>query len=186
MNDFNPERVAAAELAWWQAHNEKDAEALREGLERHTQALYGVGPEQAAAAVRHFVSAAGYHDRRDWPQAVEACEGFFAAIRQPGDTFDPRLAAELEIGWWKLHDELEDEADKSPLIAQFEDLLAHLYEGEPQVYGEPARLRAEATVEHDLAEKPDVIATDAALHWQLAGERLRDYYRELAAVLSPS
>ena len=41
----------------------------------------------------------------------------------------PKKLGELEVGWWKLHDDLETKTDKSPLAEIFAKLYSEIFGG---------------------------------------------------------
>jgi len=89
-----------------------------------------------------------------------------------------------EVGWWKLHDELEFVADKTPLAKAFASLYAAEFGQKLGDLMKAGQLRAEATREHDLAEVSGIAAEEAERHWDKAGELLVDFYIELKSTVA--
>jgi hypothetical protein len=103
------------------------------------------------------------------------------------ESFDPGVAAELEVEWWRAHREAQhaDGSEPDPrLIAALRDLYAYCYSVEPTAVELAASLRAEAMVLSDrwVASGCDPRAP------ALAHERallVRSYAALLAAVHRP-
>lgn len=182
--EFDPVTVGTLERDWWKAHNEKNKPLMLEKLIQEHQELYSMGEKEANQALVYLAQAAKYHDVRDWDKAKEKAMRYYEAIKKATSLdFDSRQLAEMEVGWWKLHDKLEFEEDKSQLARAFTKLYAAEFgvnSGKLEVAG---KLKAQATREHDLAEAVGVGEDEAAEHWNKAGEKLTKFYRELLRVV---
>ncbi len=177
---LNPESTARAEYEFWRAHDDKDPSRLRSALERWTGELYGLEPDVSAEAVGHLFGAVAAHDTREWDAAVEHAARYYAVIeKHSGLSFDPRQAGELEVAWWRIHDELEHEADKGPLVDAFSRLYAEVFGAPVDAVRQACELKAQATVEHDRAEDDGVDPEQAERHWHAAAECLRSSYTAL-------
>lgn len=184
MLSFNPILVGQAEVGWWRAHNEKDIDRLRQLLIEEHMLLYDLDEETAKRALSPLVEATKYHDKRDWQSAVDKVAEYYEAIKNKSSLdFDPREVAELEVGWWRLHDDLEGSTDKSSLAEAFAKLYATQFGKDVEVMREAGALKAQATYEHDLAEDSNTPVSDVDNHWQKAGELLVEFYKELKSKL---
>ncbi|HEY8108952.1 MAG TPA: hypothetical protein VIF43_03005 [Patescibacteria group bacterium] len=180
---FNPETTAQAEKRFWRAHNDKDMPRIRASLEQWTSELYGVDKQSSQEAVGHLFAAVASHDSRDWGAAVEHAAGYYRVIRDSSALdFDPQTAGELEVAWWRIHDELEHEPDKTRLVEAFSRLYAELFGISPVAAREAGVLKAQATVEHDLAEDPDTDPGTVDGHWDAAAGALKQSYQALRRV----
>jgi len=183
--EFDPVEVGNQEVGWWRAHNEQDKQKMAQFLVRQHTLLYSMSEEEANQALRPLVEATKYHDIRDWDQAVERVTKYYEAIKKRASLdFDPKEMAKLEVGWWKLHDELEGNPDKSPLARAFAKLYATQFGIGLDKMRRVGELKAQATYEHDLAEESNISNEEAEKHWQKAGKLLVDFYTELKRVLS--
>ena len=182
---LNPESTARAEYEFWRAHDDKDRPRIEAALERWTGELYGLEPDVSAEAVGHLFGAVAAHDTREWDAAVEHAARYYAVIeKHSGLSFDPRQAGELEVAWWRIHDELEHEADKGPLVDAFSRLYAEVFGVSKDAVRQACELKAQATVEHDRAEDPGTPTDQVEVHWAAAARALRksyDAFRQVAA-----
>ncbi len=179
-SDFDPTATAHAEYEFWRAHNDKDVPRLRDALESWTSELYGLDPEASAEAVEHLLEATQYHDVRDWDAATKCATDYYQVISERSDLhFSPRKAGALEVTWWRIHDELEHETDKTPLVEAFGRLYAEVFGVSPDVIREMSKFKTQATVEHDRAEGPDTLSDKVEGHWGAAAQALEQGYRVL-------
>ena len=180
LNGFDPYIVGSLECQWWQAHNAKNKPLLLSLLKEQHVALYGLDSENSLEALKYLFDAVSDHDIRDWKSATEKAAMYYTVIKdKAGLSFDPQKAAELEVGWWKLHDELEYVEDKTSLANAFSLLYSEVFsiaKEQLQIAGE---LKAQATYEHDLAEDPNTPPQDIGEHWGKAESLLINFYQEL-------
>ena len=59
--------------------------------------------------------------------------------------FDPKKLGEVEVGWWKLHDELEFEPNKIELVDLFAKLYSEIFSIDEKMLKNAGLLRAWAT-----------------------------------------
>lgn len=183
--EFDPQLVGNLEYGWWKAHNDRDKTRMAQLLIEQNMALYGFTQEDAKLALQHLIEGVKYHDIREWNEAVESVVGFYQKVKEKtGLGFDPREVANLEVGWWKLHDELEHNPDKTQLTEAFAKLYATEFGLPIETMREAGRLKAQATFEHDLAEDPNTDPNEVGTHWENAEQLLIDFYKELKKVLS--
>lgn len=184
--EFDPKEAGKAEIGWWIAHNQKNKKTLFELLvEQHT-VLYGLSHEAANQALLPLIDAVEAHDSRNWEGAIESATKYYQSLKdKTGLVFDPEEVATLEIGWWRLHDELEGNPDKAPLVVQFTKLYSQLFGIPEEKLKNAAISRALATLEHDLAEDPETSPSKASFHWEQAEKFLVGFYEELKKSSEP-
>jgi hypothetical protein len=183
--EFDPITVGEKEFGWWKAHFEGNKEQMLRSLLEHNMLLFGLNQDEAREALLVLAESTRYHDSHDWPKATEAVRNYYCIIKgKTGLNFDPQKAAELEVGWWKTHDELEGNPDKSELAKNFAELYAEIFSLEPEQLKVAGEIKAQATLEHDLAEDKSTSEQQAEVHWQAAEKLLVDFYKELKKVLA--
>lgn len=181
---FSPSRLGELEQGWWKAHHDHDSERMLQYLVDFNREFYGFDETGAVVAVEKLAAAAKFHDSRDWKFAQDAIEEYYRLVKDvSGLTFATRMMAELEIGWWKLHDDLEHEEDKTPLAQAFVSLFSEEFGIDLAKVQEAGRLKALATYEHDLAEDPTTPVDQVEAHWDKCRQALVGVYEELAKVL---
>lgn len=185
MININPQVLGKLEVGWWIAHNQKDKQKMYELLVAQTAQLYSLSEDLAKDALKELVLGVSHHDARQWDKAIDAVEIYYQKIKEgSGLKFDPRRIAELEVGWWKLHDDLENNPDKSQLASLFAKLYSGLYGVKESDLITAGRFKAQATLEHDLAEDPSTPPDQVDSHWKKAEELLIRFYEELKHNLS--
>lgn len=180
---FDPVKLGELEVEWWQAHGRGDKIALLRLLTAAASEQYGFSLLEKRAVI-HIVKAARLHDQRDWDGAISELAKFYRTVqKKTGLDFDPNTVARIEVGWWRLHDELEGQEDKLPLTESFMDLYSTIYGVEKKLLRGAAEKRMLATVEHDKAEQEDIKPEEAKRHWQNAKEHLIAFYTQLKGVV---
>lgn len=104
---------------------------------------------------------------------------FYELVRAPsGGMYDPRRAAQLEIRWWAIHRQRDQEPDRSALARALADNYAEVYQLPPERLLAAGDARAEAM---DLSDQwiREGTAADSPLLDRIA-ERLVACYRALA------
>jgi hypothetical protein len=183
--ELNPVQLGNLEVGWWKAHNDEDKPRMSRLLVKHNVALYGFTPEEAQEALKSLVQGVNHHDTREWNKAAEATTSYYEKVKEKtGLDFDPKEVAELEVGWWQLHDELEDNPDKTRLAEAFVKLYATQFGIDEEKLTKAGSLKAEATREHDLAEDSNTSSDEINIHWDKANKLLIDFYRELETAIS--
>ena len=147
VRSFDPLRLASLEYRAWTGYYRRQwlrVLAASVGLVRAgfglswPQTLYG-----AWLVLRANQLWAPYPDND--PQRARACmRRFYALIRRAyGEPADPARAAELEVGWWRAHRELQHRGEAAPdepaaaLVSTLTSLYCYLY-GEPETALRPA------------------------------------------------
>ena len=183
--EFDPITVGEKEFGWWKAHFEGNKEQMLRSLLEHNMLLFGLNQDEAREALLVLAESTRYHDSHDWPKATETVRNYYRIIKgKTGLNFDPQKAAELEVGWWKTHDELEGNPDKSELAKNFAELYAEIFSLEPEQLKVAGEIKAQATLEHDLAESPKTSLEELEAHWQKTRELLVKFYQELQEAIS--
>jgi hypothetical protein len=182
---FDPVQVGKLEVGWWKAHNNKDRELMYKLLVEQHMALYGFSEEEAKEALGYFIKGVKFHDSRDWNKAIEAVKDYYQIIKSKLDlNFEVAVLAKLEINWWQLHDELEDNPNKIRLAETFADLYSAEFGFERLDMLDAGKLKAQATHEHDLAEEDGIGIKMVNKHWDDAERLLIEFYKELDKVVN--
>jgi hypothetical protein len=184
-HEFDPKVVGELEAGWWKAHNQKDRKLMFQLLVDQHVNFYSLGQGQVGEALGFLLEATKYHDAREWDSAINLVTEYYRVIKLATRLpFDPIEMAELEVGWWKLHDELEAVEDKVPLIEAFAKLYSEQFGLPTHKMLFAGRLKAQATYEHDLAEDPKTNPEEVEGHWIATKELLIEFYEELKKAIS--
>jgi len=176
----NPEQLGKTEVGWWIAHNNKDTNLLTKLLVKNYMSLYSLSENESKKLLPFLIAALKGHDTRNWTQAISNMESFYGLIKdKTGLQFNPKKTAELEVGWWKLHDQLEFEPNKLSLAENFSRLYSEIFSISQTRLKNAGIIRAWATYEHDLAEDPNTPPDLSKRHWRNAEKLLVDFYKEL-------
>lgn len=182
---IDPDKLGKLEVGWWRAHNEHNKPKLAKLLVEQNMLMYGLTEDEAKSALGDLVFGVNYHDMRKWDEAIEAVTCYYQKIlKKSGLKYDPLTVAKLEVGWWRLHDELEHNPDKSALAKAFAKLYASQFNIKIEKMIKAGELKAEATREHDIAEAPNTPKNEAEVHWENAEKLLVDFYGEIKKELS--
>jgi hypothetical protein len=180
----DPEKLGRLEAGWWIAHNKHDKIKMMKLLEEQNMCLYNFDQTQAAGALMYLAEGVKHHDSRDWNKAIESLTNYYQKVKDKTKLdFEAKIAAELEVGWWKLHDELEHISDKQPLAEAFTKLYSCIYSKPKERIVEAGKLKAAATYEHDLAEDPQTDPIEVEKHWENTKNLLVRFYMELKRVV---
>lgn len=188
---FKPEKVAELEVGWWQAHNNWKLNRTEENKKRMINlitdwfmSLYGLEKKDTQDIVGILFKAIESHQKKDWKKSAKILQDAYVIIKEKtGYFFTPVAASELEVNWWRIHDELEDDLDKSRLEKAFRDFFGEIYRLSDLQATQVARFKALATYAHDLAESSQS-EIESKKYWQLTGEYLLKAYRALREVAS--
>lgn len=177
---FDPIEIGTLEVSWWKAHHKKDKEMMTQLLIEQNIKIYGFNQDEAESALKELVTGVNYHDTREWNKAVEATTHYFAKIKiKTSLSYDPEEIAELEVGWWQLHDKLENSSDKTELAKMFTKLYSKMFNINESKLKKAGQLKADATHEHDLAEDLLTKSDKREEHWDKAKILLIEFYSEL-------
>ncbi len=185
--EFNPKLVGQAETNWWIAHNNKDKSKMLLHLSEQLSLLYGLSEVETTQALSYLAQAIKHHDDRTLDQAHQAIGNYYTIIKDvTGLTFDPQAVGDLELAWWDIHDELEDNPDKSLLAQAFTRLYAQQFNIDKEKLVTAGTIRAKATLEHDLAETDGITPEQSRTHWHNTEQLLIEFYSELFNVIDIS
>jgi hypothetical protein len=147
---FDPDRVGRLECTAWVAYYRRDWLTLLRaavGLTHHTFGLSWPATIRAAWLVLR-ANQLWAPAQNDPVRTRDAMERFYAAVKlKHGESYDPAVAARLEVEWWRIHREHQrhgSEPDERELI----DALAALY---AYVYSVPDRAVRTAAEQRALA-----------------------------------
>lgn len=186
MLKYNPKKVGQLELGWWRAHHIGDKQLMFKLLVEQHQEMYGMGEIETIGVLDHLAQGIKSHDYREWRKAMGHVKRYYAVIKSRTKlVFDPSEMAKLEVGWWQLHDRLENDSDKTQLGLLFAALYATQFGLEIESVHKAGMLKAEATREHDQAEIEGISNETSEGHWAKAGDLLVDFYTELKRVVNP-
>lgn len=177
---IDPVKLGNLEMAWWRAHNDQDKSKLARLLIEQNMLMYGLSQDEAKLALGDLIGGVNYHDLREWDKAIKAVTDYYQKIKSKSNLkYDPVIVAKLEVGWWRLHDELEHNPDKSKLAKAFAKLYSVQFNIEIDKLVKSGKLKAEATNEHDLAEDPNTPINEVEIHWERTKQLLIEFYTEL-------
>jgi len=181
---FDPKKVGKLEYEWWRAHNEKDEGKLRKFLIEWTGELYSLNETSSQKASEFFIKAVKYHNLGNWSKAIEEMEWFYKFIKEEKEMiYQPKTVAQLEVNWWRIHDELEGNIDKWRLEKTFGELYGEIYRLSDLQTTKMAHLKALATFAYDLADKSKLNDKEEK-YWKLAKDYLIKAYLALKEVAS--
>lgn len=182
---INPKKLARAEIGWWRAHHDKNKAMLVSNLVKQHMLLYSLTRKEAHNVLMPLFEAIKSHDKRDWNSEVKFATQYYRSIKNKTHmNFNPKEVGELEIKWWKIHDELEYNLDKTKLVIAFSKLYAEIFAIKPKKLEIASRFKAQATYQHDLAENPQTPSFLIEKHWKKAEKLLINFYSELKQVLN--
>lgn len=177
---IDPVKLGNLEVNWWKAHHEHDKSRLARFLIEQNMLMYDLTQDEAKSALGDLIVGVNYHDSREWDKAILAVTEYYQKILdKSGLKYDPLTVAKLEVGWWRLHDELERNPDKSKLAKAFAKLYSVQFNTNVEQMMKAGEFKAEATREHDFAENPNTPSTEIEMHWEKAKRLLIDFYTEL-------
>jgi len=181
---FGPKKVARLEISWWQAHNEKNNQKLFKFLMEWLKELYGLKTKVTQEATELLRKGVLAHNQKDWQKAVDLVGKFYDLIKKETNyVFEPVAVAELEVNWWQIHDQLENDLDKERLEKAFCDYYGEIYRLSGLQAAKIAHFKALATQAHDLAES-SLSEKDQEKYWQQAEEFLLKAYQSLRQAAS--
>ena len=182
---FDPEIVGRLEQRAWAAYYYRDWPQLFDLLLRLSRSQFGLSLPQAVHG-----SYLGTQAQIVWARqgaqdglAEDYMRRFYELVREPsGGRYDPRRAAELEVGWWAVHRQRAQYPDRSALALALAETYAELYRAPADRMLPAGDARAEAM---DISDRWIREGKDpkSPLLEQIA-ERLVASYRALAAAAS--
>jgi hypothetical protein len=174
LRNFDPEEIARLDTEMWRSYYAKErlklfnqlAFLLRRQYHMSLARSYIVGFHAAKAA---FVFKDGT-SRADYERALPDLLAYYQAIRNVSQTpFDVNRAAALELEWWIVHRQRQQQPDRA-LDHALANLSAEIYQLPTDRFAEHAKYRAAAmTIRDDSAEEGQV----SEAQWQEIHELLR-------------
>lgn len=148
--DFDPVELGRLETTAWASYYRHEWRRAVQAFVGMVGAGFGLGPARTLVAAWHVLRAnqawAPVPDNH--PEAARAhMERFYALVRDASDLdLDPRRAAELEVGWWRVHraHQRDSSAGRDELERSLVDLYAYVYSVPVESVRAAARWRAEA------------------------------------------
>jgi hypothetical protein len=148
---FDPRRVGKLECdAWVTYYRHEWVKFLRAAVDltRHTFGLPWRDSLYAAWLVLRANMQWAPHDHNDPVGARLTMQRFYALVKHHyGETYDPVVAADLEVDWWRvhrLHQHGQDGVGEEDLINALTELYAYVYGREPEDVRPAAAHRAMA------------------------------------------
>jgi hypothetical protein len=173
---FDPVRLGNQETDAWAAYYRHEWLRFLRAALGMVRTGFGTDPVRTVVGAYHVLRAnqlwAPYPDN-DPEGARASMRRFYAMVAQDGGfPIDPRLAAELEVEWWRLHRERQHDPEVSTeaLVQSLVDLYSYLYGAPREVVREAAEQRVRAMDHSDAwvaggrrADDPELAAERRAL-----------------------
>lgn len=186
LRDFDPHEAAKLELSIWQAAYSGQSARMFGGSVRLLRHQYHLPFWRAASAANQAIHAsrlfAEGHNHADFERALPGLQKYYAVIRRSSvQTFDPDLAASLQLEAWIVYREL---ASHSP--ADLEHALAAVpaatYQIPPEALADYAHARAAAMLRRDkYAAEGNIAEAD----WAEIGGMLDTTWAALQTAVGP-
>lgn len=191
----DPDRVAYFEKAGWEAYYDRKWLRVLRLMVQLNREEFGMSLPTAIAASIHVVRAslAFAPVDNDVPAATEHLRRYYEkARRSAGLQADAAKLAALEMDYWVVHRKLAIErrqapdhtGDIEPMVESLARLHAALFDAPPEAIRRSAERRAQAAKVVDRIT--GFYSTDVAGDWQRVEEHLREAYRALAGLSTPT
>jgi hypothetical protein len=184
--DFDPERLAALELAMWKAYYRRQGGRLFRLLVRANQEQARVGRPRAIIAAAWLAAAAVRFGRSDgdYQRFAPAIARGYRLLGLPA-AVDVDEVARRELRWWVVRREIGLAAGYAAGDA-ITALYAAIYRVPEAIVSEAGHLRGEAAEVRDrgAAADPDGAAGPGAGYWPEVGRLLRASYGRLHDALA--
>ena len=172
---FKPEVIADLELKWWRLKNIPEGTRLREYAAEHVKEQFGMSYGLSTKAAKYMIQAVLLGRKSKWDDAMKNTLEFYKLIKEEVKlAFEPRLAAGLQVKFWKEISEIDD----AHVAGQVEDtgrrLHAEVYRMSNYQATKVAHLRVLANIEMNMAE-----SGKGDYHWDNAEDYLEKYYQAL-------
>ena len=177
---INPERLAQLEAGGWRAYYEHNWLKLISLMVQLNQEQFHIPFPLSVVAAYHVASGSiAWVPVKNDPQIVRAhfTRYYRIARRWSGMGFEPRRAAELEIGYWIEHRRLAGNPDKSAFVDAMTSLHSHLFSLPPERMRESAEWRIKANNTVDLITGK--LSKEPEADWAKLEEELRQCYRSI-------
>jgi hypothetical protein len=181
---LHPERLAELEAGGWRAYYDRNWPRVVGHMVRLNQEQFHIPFPLSVVAAYHIAraSAAWAPVEHDEAAVLEHLLRFYRMARRwSGLPFQPRRAAEREIGYWIEHRRLIDHEDKSSFVEAMAALHAELFGLPVERVRESAewRVRANNTVDRITSRR----STDPERDWQQIETELTTAYRSVQRAL---
>jgi hypothetical protein len=177
---IHPERLAQLEAGGWRAYYDRDWPRVISLMVQLNQEEFKIPFPLSVVAALHIAraSVAWAPVEHDIAAVQRDLTRFYRMARRwSGMTFQPRRAAQLELGYWIEHRRLVGEADKAPYVEAMAALHSELF-GLPKERMRPSaewRVRASTTVDGITGGT----STDPEADWAKLEGELRECYRSI-------
>jgi hypothetical protein len=185
IRNFDANEVARQDTAMWRSYYGRQRFLLFRQLSALLRTQYNLPFLRSNLVAFHAARAAFVfkdgHSRADYEKALPDLRSFYAEIRKVSDVpFDAERAAQLELEWWIIHRQRENQQE-GDLARALADLSAEIYQVPAERLMEHARLRDEAMKMRDnQAEAGGVTEAD----WQKIDELLHASWKSLKAAVN--
>jgi hypothetical protein len=181
---LDPERLAYLEAGGWRAYYDRNWPKLIRLMVLLNQEQFHIPFPLSVVAAFHVArgSIAWAPVKNDPAEVRRHFTRFYRIARRwSGMTFEPRKAAELEIGYWIEHRRLSGNPDKASFVEAMTALHSQLFDLPPDQMRESAEWRVRANNTVDLITSHQ--STDSEADWALLEEQLRQCYRSIQRAL---
>ena len=178
--EIHPERLAELEAGGWRAYYDRDWPKLIKLMVQLNQEQFHIPFPLSMVAAYHVArGSVAWAPAKNDPAVVRGHFTRFYRIarRWSGMQFEPRRAAELEVGYWIEHRRLVGNPDKSTFIEAMTALHSHLFQLPPERMRESAEWRIRANNTVDLITGR--LSKDPEADWAKLDEELRQCYRSI-------
>ena len=184
---FDPDRVAHAEAAGWQAYYDRNWPKMLQLMMQLSQEQFHM-PFPASVVAAYYTVQAGRHwvpTRAERDRTQYFLTRFYRQARaHSGLRFDPVQAGELELAYWDIARRIKQGASRDEYVQTMANLHSTVFGISPAQAGESAELRVQAN--ELVNEITQGTAHDPEKNWVDLEEKLRQCYRsiqrEMAAV----
>jgi hypothetical protein len=184
--EFDPDRLAALELAMWKAYYRRQGRRLFRLLVRANREQAGVGWVRATAAAVWLAVAAVRFGRStgEYERFEPLIERGYRTLGLPPDA-DVREVAHRELRWWVVRREIGLAAGEAAGRA-ITALYASIYGVPEAIVSQAGNLRGEAAEVRDrgATADPDGPAGEGLAYWPEVGRLLRQSYESLHDALA--
>ena len=181
---IDPERLAFLEAGGWRAYYDRSWPKLIQLMVLLNQEQFHIPfPLSVVAAFHVARGSIAWAPVKNDPAVVRRhfTRFYRMARRWSGMTFEPRKAAELEIGYWIEHRRLAGNPDKASFVEAMTALHSHLFDLPADQMRESAdwRVRANNTVDLITSRR----SSDPEVDWARLEQELRACYRSIQHAL---
>ena len=191
----DPDRVAYFEKAGWQAYYDRKWLRVLRLMVQLNREQFGMSLLTAIAAAVDVVRAslAFAPVDNDVPAATEHLRHFYEKAGRSGSLrADAQALAVLEMDYWVVHRQLAVERRQAPdhtgdiesMVESLARLHAALFDAPPEAIRRSAERRAQAAKVVDRIT--GFYSTDVAGDWQRVEDHLREAYRALTGLSTPT